>query len=224
MTDEVVVLDEAQLTYPGPPPVSALHPTNLSIARGDYLSVVGPSGSGKSTFLNILGLLDRPTGGRYLLDGTDTATLDDRSRSALRGKGIGFVFQSFHLMAQRTAVENVMLALLYRRTPLSERRRCAYEALDRVGLTHRAHALPARLSGGERQRVAIARSLVGAPSLLLCDEPTGNLDSSSARTILGLIGELWREGATILLVTHDEAVAAGGQRRVEIVDGRLREA
>jgi len=219
--NEVAVLDRVALTYPGPPAVTALHPADLTIARGDYVSVVGPSGSGKSTFLNILGLLDRPTSGRYLLDGIDTATLDEGRRSALRGRRIGFVFQAYHLVPQRTALENVMLGLLYRGIKVAERRSRASGALERVGLAHRAQAVPTQLSGGERQRVAIARALVGEPSLLLCDEPTGNLDSASARTILDLIAELWRGGATILAVTHDESVAERANRRLEIVDGRL---
>lgn len=221
--DAVIEFRGVALTYPGPPPVTALHPCDLVVRRGDYVTVVGPSGSGKSTFLNIAGLLDLPTRGAYLLDGTDTGALGDAGRTALRGSRIGFVFQAFHLMPHRSAMENVMLAMVYNRVPRAERAPRAREALERVGLGHRARALPTRLSGGERQRVAIARALVARPSLLLCDEPTGNLDTATADSVLGLLDELHADGITMVVITHDPAVAARGGRTVAIRDGVLRE-
>jgi putative ABC transport system ATP-binding protein len=219
----VIELSGVARTYQGPPPVYALRPTDLAISPGDYLAVVGPSGSGKSTLLNLLGLLDRPTQGRYVLDGIDVATLTERDRTALRGGRIGFVFQAFHLLPYRTATENVMLAHLYQAVPRAHRRAAALEALDRVGLSHRRDALPTTLSGGERQRVAIARAVVNQPSLLLCDEPTGNLDSSTAGTVLDLLDELCHRGMTLVTITHDGNVAARAGRVVTIRDGRLGE-
>lgn len=209
------------LTYPGPPPVHALHPCELLVRRGEFITVVGPSGSGKSTFLNVAGLLDSPTTGRYLLDGIDTAALPDGERTALRGRRIGFVFQSFHLLPHRSALENITLAMLYTGIPRAQRLVRARAALDQVGLGHRAGAVPGRLSGGERQRVAIARALVGRPSLLLCDEPTGNLDSANASSVLGLLDDLHGSGMTVLVITHDLEVARRGRRTVTIRDGRL---
>jgi putative ABC transport system ATP-binding protein len=219
----IVVLRGVELTYPGPPPVRALLPTDLAIDAGQYVAVAGPSGSGKSTFLNVLGLLDRPTAGRYEFEGIDVAALGEAERTALRGRRIGFVFQSFHLLAYRSAMENVALGLLYTRTPRAARSRAAAEALSAVGLGHRRHALPTTLSGGESQRVAIARALIGSPALLLCDEPTGNLDSATAAGILDLLDQLHASGMTIVVITHDPAVAARAQRAVHIRDGRLTE-
>ncbi|AJF66060.1 ABC transporter ATP-binding protein [Streptomyces vietnamensis] len=219
----VIEFRQVALTYPGPPPVEALRPCDLTVHRGDFVTVVGPSGSGKSTFLNIVGLLDSPTAGSYLLDGIDTGTLRDTDRTALRGRRIGFVFQSFHLMPHRSALENVSLALVYGGAPRAARPGLAREALRRVGLGHRTDALPSRMSGGERQRVAIARALVGRPSLLLCDEPTGNLDSANAATVLRLLAELHGEGMTVLLITHDPEVAARGLRTIAVRDGVLSE-
>jgi putative ABC transport system ATP-binding protein len=215
----VIELRGLARTYPGPPPVEALRPADLAIDEGDYVTVTGPSGSGKSTLLHLLGLLDTPTGGSYLLDGVDTGSLPDRDRSALRGRRIGFVFQSFHLLPYRTAEENVLLAQLYNRTPRPHRRPAARNALERVGLSHRVDALPTTLSGGERQRVAIARALVSRPSLLLCDEPTGNLDSGSAATVLDLFDELHADGYTVVVITHDPNVAGRASRTVSIKDG-----
>jgi putative ABC transport system ATP-binding protein len=206
-------------TFEGPAPVVALRPTDLSIHAGDWIAVTGRSGSGKSTLLHLLGLLDRPSTGRYLLDGVDTATMPDRQRTRLRGRRIGFVFQSFHLLAHRTALENVGLALMYSGCRRALRARRAAEALERVGLTQRRHALATTLSGGERQRVAIARALVTEPGLLLADEPTGNLDSATADEVLALFDRLHAEGQTIVLVTHDPAVAARAARRLHLVDG-----
>jgi putative ABC transport system ATP-binding protein len=224
MTPPVIELRGLARTYPGPPPVHALRPADLVIEAGDYVAVTGPSGSGKSTLLHLIGLLDTPTAGAYLLDGLDTGALGDRHRSALRGSRIGFVFQAFHLLPYRTAHENVLLAQLYNRAPRAFRARAAAHALDSVGLGHRLHALPTTLSGGESQRVAIARALVNRPSLLLCDEPTGNLDSRNAATVMELLGELNAAGFTIVVITHDPAVAARARRAVAIRDGELSEA
>jgi putative ABC transport system ATP-binding protein len=223
MTAPVIELDGLARTYPGPPPVPALRPASLVIEAGDYVAVTGPSGSGKSTLLHLLGLLDAPTGGRYLLDGVDTSALGDKDRSALRGRRIGVVFQAFHLLPYRTALENVLLAQLYNNTPRAARLQAAIEALDAVGLGHRLDALPTTLSGGESQRVAIARALVNTPSLLLCDEPTGNLDSANAAAVMGLLDELNAAGYTIVVITHDPAVAAHARRTVAISDGVLSE-
>jgi len=223
MVSPVIELDGLARTYPGPPPVPALRPASLVIEAGGYVAVTGPSGSGKSTLLHLLGLLDAPTGGRYLLDGLDTSALGDKDRSALRGRRIGVVFQAFHLLAYRTALENVLLAQLYNNTPRGARLAAATGALDAVGLGHRLDALPTTLSGGECQRVAIARALVNTPSLLLCDEPTGNLDSASAAALMGVLDELNAAGYTIVVITHDPAVAAHARRQVAISDGVLSE-
>jgi putative ABC transport system ATP-binding protein len=218
----VISFDGVAKTYPGPPPVSALRPCKLRVAAGEWLAVVGPSGSGKSTLLNVAGLLDRPTQGTYELDGIDTGRLPERDRTALRGQRIGFVFQSFHLLPYRSAEDNVLLALLYnRRSRRTDRRELARQALERVGLAHRVNALPGTLSGGEQQRVAIARALVNRPSLLLCDEPTGNLDSTTGAGVLALFDGLHVDGLTIVVITHDPSVAARAQRTVIINDGVL---
>jgi putative ABC transport system ATP-binding protein len=219
----VVLLDDVCRVFPTDPPVEALRSIHLRVDPSEYVAIIGPSGSGKSTLLNVLGLLDRPTSGTYLLDGIDTATLGDRARAAERGRRIGFVFQSFHLLSYRTVEENVMLSELYLGTPRKDRRRRAIEALERVGLGHRLGFAPIRLSGGERQRVAIARALLGDPSLLLCDEPTGNLDSANTESVLDLFDDLRSQGLTILVITHDIEVAARAQRRVRMVDGQLAE-
>jgi putative ABC transport system ATP-binding protein len=220
-TAPVIEFRGAGLTYPGPPPVAAFKPCDLNIERGEYVAVVGPSGSGKSTFLNITGLLDAPTAGRYLFDGVDVASLRDAERAALRGRRIGFVFQSFHLLPHRSAQENVLLAMVYNGIPRAERGARAREALIRVGLGHRIDATPARLSGGERQRVAIARAVAARPALLLCDEPTGNLDSVTAATVLATLDELHADGLTVVVITHDPTVAARAQRTLTIHDGML---
>jgi putative ABC transport system ATP-binding protein len=222
VTPPVIAFEGVGRTYPGPPPVPALHPSDLVIEAGDYVAVMGPSGSGKSTFLNLAGLLDVPTSGTYRLDGIDVAALPERQRCAVRGQRIGFVFQAFHLLPHRNALENVMLAMLYNRVPRGERAERAWSALAGVGLTHRAQAMPATMSGGERQRVAIARALVNRPSLLLCDEPTGNLDTAIATSVLDVMDGLNRQGMTLVVVTHDPGVAQRGQRIVTIRDGFLR--
>ncbi len=219
----VVELRGVGKVFDSEPPVVALDGVNFIVNLGDYVSVVGPSGSGKSTLLNIVGCLDRHSSGTFLLDGIDIATLKDGQRAAVRGQRIGFVFQSFHLLAHRTVEENVMLAELYRRGDRKGRRERAEASLRKVGLESRLGFKPSRLSGGERQRVAMARALVASPSLLLCDEPTGNLDSKNTEALLDLFDELRADGLTIIVITHDEAVSRRAQRRVRIVDGILTE-
>ncbi|MDR1151426.1 MAG: ABC transporter ATP-binding protein [Bifidobacteriaceae bacterium] len=217
----LIELDRIERVYPGSPPVAALRPASLSISSGDYVAVVGPSGSGKSTLLNVLGLLDMPTGGRYWLDGFDTGSLAPRGRAALRGSRIGFVFQAFHLMDHRSVLENVALTGTYSHLSRSRRHAAAREAIDRVGLTHRVDFLPSHLSGGERQRVAIARALAGSPKVLLCDEPTGNLDSHRAAEIIDLFEAMHADGLAVVVVTHDEDVAARASRRLHVRDGQV---
>jgi ABC-type lipoprotein export system ATPase subunit len=219
----VVELRELSRTYGSDPPVEALRDVDLLVYPGDWLAIVGPSGSGKSTLLNILGCLDRPTAGSYLIDGIDVAGLSDTERTSVRARSIGFVFQAFHLLAHRTALENVMLAEMYAGGERAGRQERALAELERVGMAHRRDFLPTRLSGGEQQRVAIARALLGSPRLLLCDEPTGNLDSASTESLMLLFDALARQGLTLIVVTHDEGVAAHAQRIVRIVDGRLSE-
>lgn len=193
----------------------------MTVVPGDYLSVVGPSGSGKSTLLNVIGCLDKPTGGSYLLKGLNVDDLGDGRLAGLRGTEIGFVFQGFHLISHRTVLENVRIGMLYNRTDRGERDNLARDALERVGLSPRVDFVPSQLSGGEKQRVAIARALAGSPSLLLCDEPTGNLDSKATSSLLDLFDELRSAGLTLIVVTHDEAVSRHADRRVEMIDGHL---
>jgi len=219
----VVELRQVSRTYGSDPPVQALRGVDLTVERGDAIAIVGPSGSGKSTLLNIVGCLDRPTDGTYLIDGTDTATLGEGELSVLRGRLIGFVFQTFNLLAHRTVLENVMLAEVYLGRSREGRKERAMAALGRVGIEQRADFLPVKLSGGQQQRVAIARALVASPSLLLCDEPTGNLDSVNSASVLALFEELVNDGMTMLLITHDEHVAERMPRRTSIIDGQLTE-
>ena len=219
----VVCVEGLSKEFPGPPPVTALQPCTFSVDRGEYVAVMGVSGSGKTTLLSLLGLLDVPTAGRYLLDGIDVAGMSDRSRSAVRARKIGFVFQAFHLLGYRSVLDNVELGLLYQGIPRSRRRVLAEEVIEQVGLTHRRHALCSRLSGGEKQRVAIARTLVRQPALVLCDEPTGNLDSATTAQILGLLDELHARGLTIIMITHDPVIAALARRNLIISDGYLTE-
>jgi putative ABC transport system ATP-binding protein len=203
--------------------VRALPSPDLVVHRGEHVAVTGPSGSGKSTLLNLVGLLDRPTEGTIEIDGMDVGAAPERDRAAVRAHRIGFVFQSFHLLPHRTAVENVMLAQVYADLPRRRRLSTAMSALAQVGLAERANALPTALSGGERQRVAIARALVNRPSLLLCDEPTGNLDSATTQELTELLASLHGAGTTLLVITHNPVVAARAQRRVTISDGQLEE-
>lgn len=212
-------LVELSKVFPTIPPVAALNSLNLRIERGEYVAIVGQSGSGKSTLLNVIGCLDRHTSGSYSFDGIDTSKLSDPERAALRGSRIGFVFQSFHLLAHRTVLENVMLGELYQATSKSERKKRALESLALVDMTHRIGFLPTRLSGGERQRVAIARALLGSPDLLLCDEPTGNLDSHNTGLMLDVLDSLVRRGITVLVITHEHSVAERADRQIRITDG-----
>lgn len=201
--------------------IQALQEVELSVEVGEWLAVVGPSGSGKTTLLNILGLLDRPSSGTYLLDGRDMSALTESQRAGVRSREIGFVFQSFHLVSHRSVTENVMMSDIYRGGGRSDRRIRAIASLERVKLDHRADYLPPRLSGGERQRAAIARAILGEPKILLCDEPTGNLDTGTGARILDLFGEMHGDGMTIVMITHDPNVASRAQREVHIVDGFL---
>ena len=217
----VVEMRGVQRVFGTDPPVVALRDVDLTVRAGDWLSIFGPSGSGKSTLLNVIGLLDHHDEGTYLLEGLDVSELGDLARAGLRGRRIGFVFQAFHLLAHRSVLDNVMIAELYIGRPRRGRRERALAALDRVGLADRASFLPTRLSGGQRQRVAIARAMLGDPSLLLCDEPTGNLDSESAASILDLFAELSRAGMTLVVISHDTDVASRAGRQARIVDGVL---
>ena len=215
----VVELVDVCKTYPGG--VEALRDVTLRIDAGESLAIVGPSGSGKSTLLQVLGCLDRATSGTVTLSDRDVSTLGDRKLSQIRGSMIGFVFQQFHLVETMTALDNVALPLLYQGVPRSTRRRRAIECLERVGMGHRADHRPSRLSGGERQRAAIARALVTEPAMLLAEEPTGNLDRRTGGEIVDLFHSLHHDGATVVVITHDQQVAAGFPRREEVLDGRL---
>jgi putative ABC transport system ATP-binding protein len=217
----VLELIDVVKEYPGTPPVRAIDDVSLHIENGESVAIVGPSGSGKSTLLNLMGALDRPTSGVVRIDGVDISTLRDRELSALRGRALGFVFQRFMLLEALDAVENVATALLYRGGTARERRRRAADALERVGLAHRLHHRPSRMSGGEQQRVAIARAIVGEPSLILADEPTGNLDSGTGSDILHVLEALNREGHTIVVITHDPVVAGRLPRRIHVQDSRV---
>lgn len=220
----LIELDLVSRQFGVEPPIHALREVTLSIQRGEWVAVLGPSGSGKTTLLNILGLLDRPTSGEYRLEGRDVARLGEGQRAGVRGREVGFVFQSFHLVSHRSVTENVMMADIYRGGVRSDRRDRAMEALERAKITHRADYMPERLSGGERQRAAIARAILGSPKLLLCDEPTGNLDTVTGDNILDLFAEMHHDGMTIVMITHDPNVAERAQRQVHIVDGYLTEA
>jgi len=199
----------------------ALSDVEIEIARGEYVSIAGPSGCGKSTLLSILGLLDTPTNGSYALNGQQVTELKPRDRARVRNREIGFIFQSFNLIGDLTVFENVELPLTYRGMSAVERRRRVGEALERVGMAHRAKHLPSQLSGGQQQRVAVARAVAGEPVMLLADEPTGNLDSRSGESVMELLHELHDNGATICMVTHDARYARNAQRHIHLFDGRI---
>jgi putative ABC transport system ATP-binding protein len=199
----------------------ALSGVHLDINKGEYVSIAGPSGSGKSTLLAIIGLLDSPSDGEYLLKGQPVAKLDIAQRAIIRNREIGFIFQSFNLIGDLNVYENVELPLTYRGMSASERKDRVHKALERVGMSHRVRHYPAQLSGGQQQRVAVARAIAGAPSLLLADEPTGNLDSRNAESVMALLQDLHREGATICMVTHDPRFARHAERTIHIFDGRV---
>jgi len=207
--------------YPSIPPVRALDDVSVRIDHGELVAVVGPSGSGKPTLLNVMGTLDRPTSGIVSVDGFDTADMSNNNVAGVRARKIGFVFQQFHLLDGMSAVDNVSNGLLYQGVAPRDRRLRSTEALERVGLGHRLSHPPNHLSGGEKQRVAVARALVHKPAFVLADEPTGNLDSKSTESVMNLLRDLHAEGTTIVVITHDSAIAAALPRQVEVFDGRI---
>ena len=218
----IIELHDVHKVYDmGAEQVRALNGVDLTITRGEYVAIMGPSGSGKSTMMNLLGCLDTPSTGSYVLNGTAVEKLNDQELAAIRNKEIGFVFQTFNLLARTDALQNVELPLIYAGIPRKERRERAQRALARVGLTDRAHHLPNELSGGQRQRVAIARALVNDPSILLADEPTGNLDTATSTDIMNLFDELHSQGNTVILVTHEPDIAAHADRKIVLRDGKV---
>jgi putative ABC transport system ATP-binding protein len=217
----ILELEDVTKTYGSDPPVAALQGVSFRVVGGELVAIAGPSGSGKSTLLHLMGTLERPTAGRVSVTGLDIAELSDRELAAVRATRIGFVFQQFFLAEHSTALENVADGVLYAGVPARERREKAADALESVGLGARLEARPTQLSGGERQRVAIARALVGSPAIVLADEPTGNLDSVTGEQIMALIEELNRRGATIVVITHEHAIASRCPRQIQLLDGRV---
>src|ERR1700735_3501467 len=222
-TDTMIQIEDLKkIFYTDEIETHALSGVHLNINRGEYVAMSGPSGCGKSTLLSIIGLLDTPTSGRYSLNGKEVANLNFADRSRIRNQEIGFIFQSFNLIGDLTVAENVELPLTYRAgMPAAERKRRVQESLERVNMAHRMRHYPAQLSGGQQQRVAVARALAGSPSILLADEPTGNLDSKNGEAVMKLLKELHQEGATICMVTHDPRFAAHAQRQVHLFDGKV---
>lgn len=217
----IEIKDMYKIYNPGENEVRAIDGVNLTIEHGEFVAIIGQSGSGKSTLMNMLGLLDVPTSGKYLLNGKDVDGLSDDELSEIRNKEIGFIFQGFNLVTSLTAVENVELPLVYRGMKKDERNKLAVEALDRVGLSHRLDHLPKQMSGGQQQRVAIARAVAARPPIILADEPTGNLDSHSGVEVMKILHELHEEGRTVILITHDNDIANEAQRVIRIQDGQI---
>lgn len=220
--EEIIRLEHINKIYhPGENEIRALSDVSLTIHKGEFVAIVGQSGSGKSTLMNLLGCLDTPTDGAYILEGSDVSTLSDHQLSAIRNRQIGFIFQGFNLIPSLTALENVELPLIYRGVGREERRRAARESLERVGLSNRMRHRPAEMSGGQQQRVAIARAIAAHPPILLADEPTGNLDSTSGADVMDILRSLNRDGHTVILITHDSGIAAAIDRVVHIQDGQI---
>ena len=217
----IKVTDLCKVYNPGENEVRALDHINLEVDTGEFVAIIGQSGSGKSTFMNMLGCLDTPTSGTYFLNGTDVSTMTDNQLSAVRNKEIGFIFQGFNLISNLTAEENVELPLIYRGIDKKTRRQLSREALEMVGLSHRMNHKPSEMSGGQQQRVAIARAIAAKPPVILADEPTGNLDSASSKEILGILKDLHKGGRTVILITHDDGIAARAKRVVRIMDGKI---
>lgn len=221
MESLIEIRDMCKIYNPGENEVRALDNVSLTINRGEFVAIIGQSGSGKSTLMNMLGCLDVPTSGTYILDGKDVSTLTDDEQSDIRNKEIGFIFQGFNLIANLTAIENVELPLIYRGVGQKERRELALKALKIVGLENRGTHRPAEMSGGQQQRVAIARAIAQAPPIILADEPTGNLDSGSTKEIMDILRRLHEEGRTVILITHDNEIAASAKRNIRIRDGKI---
>ncbi|NOY55665.1 MAG: ABC transporter ATP-binding protein [Actinobacteria bacterium] len=215
-----LVAESVRVTYPGPPPVEAVHGVSLRVDPAEFVTIIGPSGSGKSSLLHVLGALMAPSLGRVLIDGVDVGALSERARNSLRAHRLGFVFQEFHLIDHRTVLDNVAVGSLYQRRSLRRRRRDALDVIHEVGLDRFAHTTPRNLSGGERQRVGIARALIGKPSILLCDEPTGNLDSATTTAVVSLLDRLRRDSSlSVIVVTHDLTVQQASDRSIWLRDG-----
>ena len=215
------VEDLCKIYNPGENEVRALDHVNLEIKKGEFVAIIGQSGSGKSTFMNMLGCLDVPTSGKYFLNGTDVSTMKDNELSVVRNREIGFIFQGFNLIANLNAVENVELPLIYRGIDRKTRHKLAIDSLRMVGLEKRMQHKPSEMSGGQQQRVAIARAIAAQPPVILADEPTGNLDSASSREILGILKKMHQSGRTVILITHDNEIAAQARRVVRIMDGKI---
>lgn len=223
MTEILRMKDVAKYYYNGEEEQQVLYDVSLTVDKGEFVSILGPSGSGKSTLMNIIGCLDVPTLGQYILDGNDVSVLDERELAKIRNKQIGFIFQSFQLLPRLSAYENVELPMIYAGIGTNERKKKATDILERMGLGNKLRSLPTQLSGGQQQRVAIARSVVTEPAILLADEPTGALDQKTGTQIMELFEELNNEGRTIIMITHDKSIAARAKRIVHIIDGRLTE-
>ncbi len=222
MSDQVIGIEGIRKVYRlGNQTVNALDGVDLSICRNEYVAIMGPSGSGKSTMMNILGCLDTPSSGKYVLNGTDVSCMDDSQLADVRGNEIGFVFQSFNLLPRYSSLENVALPLIYRGVPKAKREELARKALESVGLAERVNHKPNELSGGQRQRVAVARALINNPSIILADEPTGNLDTKTSIEIMKLFEQIYRSGNTIIVVTHEEDIARHARRIIRLRDGKI---